>query len=118
MHGAAPLLGVRHGVDGVHGRLGALELLAVVDDRAGLVQPGAQLIRARVRLRRWARLPPDGAPHCRNAERDSPGQEREAAVHEGDATLPPASCLARRAPPEAPSTRQGRLRPKEGEIGS
>ena len=83
----------------------------------GTRRGGAQLLRPRVGFRHRARLPPDGAPHRRNAERHSAGQEREAAVHGLDATLPPASCLARRAPPEAPSTRQGRLRPKEGEIG-
>ena len=117
MHGTAPLLGVRHGVDGVDRRLGALELLAVLDDRAGLVQAGTQLLRSRVRLRRRPWPSPDGAPHRRNAERNSTRQDREAPAHETDATVAPASCLARRAPPEAPSRRQGRLRPKEGEIG-
>lgn len=100
MHGPPPLLGIRDRLDGVHGRLRPLELLAVLDDRPGLVEAGAQLLGPRVGGGLRPGPSPDGSPQCREADGHSPGEEREASVHEADATLPPASCPARERRPK------------------
>jgi small subunit ribosomal protein S6 len=97
VHGAAPRIGVfRNVLHGVDGRLGRLELVSLVDDRTRFLEPAAQFLGARVDglgLDPARRPTPDHAPEGGDRDGDS-SQEREAAVHVGDATLPAASCPA------------------------
>jgi small subunit ribosomal protein S6 len=121
MHGPPPLVGIGEGLRLVHAGLGRLELVSVVNDRPGLVQPGAQLLGARVW--RGLRLHPPGGPTVEDPpdrgepDRKAPSQERQPAVHQADATLGAASCLAlRRVPKRRAAARP--LRPKEGGFGT
>jgi hypothetical protein len=111
-----PALGRIRGdvLDRVDRRLGALELLPILDDGARLIQPFPELFGARIdRLDLdppgWS--PPDRSPQGDEPNGDASGQEREAAVHRADATLPPASCPALRRDP----TRRSRAWPPKTE---
>src|SRR5918994_3025805 len=80
----------------VDGRLGGLELLAVVDDRTRLFESAAELFGpwiGRFDLHPTCRPAPDRPPEGSERKGDSP-QESEPALHEADATLPPAACPA------------------------
>ena len=83
------------GFDRVDRRLRRLELLPLVDDGARLVEPPAQLVGPRVdrlHLDPTRRPTPDRSQERGQPDGDPSRQEREAAVHEADATLPAASC--------------------------
>jgi hypothetical protein len=107
MDGPTALVGIGDGLGGVHGGLGAFELIPVVDDRTGLLEPAAELIGSRIDGGIGRRRPAaDHPPQPGEADRGSAGQERKAAVHEADATLVAASCLAPRRLPNAPGRGQ------------
>ena len=103
MDGAAACFRIfGHRLDRIDRRLRGLELLPLLDYRPGVLEPSTQLLCAGIRRLRLdpARRPaPEFSPERRERQCDSSRQEREAAVHWPDATLPAASCpAARRCP--------------------
>ncbi len=106
MHCSAPRLRILgSGLREVDGELGALELLALLDDLARLGELAAQLLRAGIeRLGDGLVTPAQEAEDGDRAE-----QPRERALHGGDATLAAASC-----PVIAPSLPE--RRPQTGPI--
>jgi small subunit ribosomal protein S6 len=85
---AARLRILRSGLREVDRQLGALELVALLHDRAGLLELPAEVLRARVDVRH--RRLASAAPEAENGDRAE--QPRERALHGGDATLAAASC--------------------------
>jgi small subunit ribosomal protein S6 len=97
VHGAAAGVWVLwDGIDGVDGRLRRFELLAVLDDRPGFLEPPAELLGARIDgldLHPPLGPAPDRPPESGHRH-GNPTEKREAAVHGFDATLRAASCPA------------------------
>jgi hypothetical protein len=97
MHRAPPRIGVfGRRFDLVDGRLRGLELVALVDDGTRFFESAAELLGPRIGrfdLDPTRRPAPDRPPKGSERNGDSP-QESEPALHEADATLPPASCPA------------------------
>ena len=89
MYGAASRLGIlRCGLGAVDGQFRALELVALVDHPARVLELAPQLLRTWIRSgRRLASAAQE------TEERETAEQPRSRALHRGDATLAAASCL-------------------------
>jgi small subunit ribosomal protein S6 len=83
-------------IDGVDRRFRGLELVPLVHDRPGFLEPLAQLLGPRIHGLdiHPARGPAPDRPPERGHRHGDPTEKREAAAHEADATLPAASCPA------------------------
>jgi small subunit ribosomal protein S6 len=109
VYGTPARLGIfGRGLGPVDRNLGALELVALLDDRARLRQLPAQLVGARIGFRVLS------TSSTQEAEQREPAEKGEKAAHAGDATLAAASCLviAPRVPewcqPARPTQTEGR----------
>ena len=111
VHDAPARLGIfRCGLDLVDGRLRALELVPLLDDRARLRQLAPQLVRARVGSFDDLR-----APAAEEAEQREPAEQpRQRPAHAAMLHWPPLPASSSRRVFPSGAGRRGRLRPKEG----
>ena len=103
----------RDGLGLVDRRLGRLELLALLDDRASTRRASPSAPRVRLGNGRRGRTADEGAIGRCARNHGAAEQEGQPALHEADATVSPATCLASAASFPSGATRRGRLRPKE-----
>jgi small subunit ribosomal protein S6 len=95
-------------------RLGSLELLPLLDYCTRFGKPRLQGLGMRLRDDRRRGAARQGSVGSGTGNHGATDQEGEPALHEADATVSPATCLAtRRIVPERLDTRRGRPRPKE-----